>query len=806
MLLLVLTLPAAAKAQTLEELRQREQRWSLTLDTLREQIDQGEISERKSENLRARLERIIQESQAIDSLLEERLAPLRAQLDALGSPPADGELDEDARTAQTRERLNEQIRQYMGLTQRADAVTARAQSQLRDLSVLTGRQRAERFLERGPGPLLPSTWKTALSQSAKIWPTLKTLFADWWATVRPAQRGWMPYFLVLVVVLVSIGVSRFTRLWLERNYGQRDDIKNPGYPRAVLAFGVTGLGRGISPSLIAYMVWLTLRETELVTSQVEPISLGLLSVIVVYALIGQLSRAALAPSRPQWSIVPLDADQTVKAGLSMHSLAIVLAILAGLEEAGQAIREPLPEFQSVMNLIAMGLLVVFLAPFLGKWLWQPPQRLDRLESPDAEQAAQQRLPKGLALLRFILILAAAVTLAASALGYDNLSTAMMDGLLGTALIIGFGLMLHTVVLEALNSLLSAERRGVFARTLDLSQGGSESLLFWLTLLLDTCLILIVAPLILLSWGVPDTVLVYWFNQIASGIKIGDSTFEPLLILYGLAVFVGALIAVRFLRRILNDRILARTRLDVGARHSVSAATGYVGFAVAAMLAVTTMGLDLSNLAIVAGALSVGIGFGLQNVVNNFVSGLLILIERPIKVGDWIVVSGYEGTVKRISVRSTEIETFDRAEVIVPNSELVSAPVTNWTHKTRVCRVIIPVGVAYGSDTELVRNILMKAAKEHENVLSFPAPMVIFKSFGHSSLDFELRVYARDTDYYLTLINDMHFAIDKAFRDKGVEIPFPQRDLHLHDSETLAALLRKNKRRKIEKQSDAPDKK
>ena len=803
-LLIALALAPQASAQSLEELQQREQRWSLTLDTLREQIDQGEVSERKSEDLRARLERIIQESQAIDGLLKERLAPLRAQLDALGSPPGEGEPAEDAETAQTRDRLNEQISQYQGLTQRADAVTARAQSQLRNLSVLTGRQRAERFLERGPAPLSPSTWTAALSQSGDIWANLKTLLADWWAAVRPAQQGWMPYLLVLAVTLLSIGISRFTRLRLERRFGQRDDIQKPGYPRAVLAFGVTGLGRAISPSLIAYVVWLTLRETELVTSQVKPISLGLLTGIVVYALVGQLSRAALAPTRPQWSIVPLDAEQTVKAGLSMHALAIVLAILAGLSEAGQAIRDPLPEFQSVMNLIAMGLLVVFIAPLLGRWLWRPPQRLDRAESPAAEQAPQQSLPKSLGLLRLILILIVAVTLVASALGYDNLSTAMMDGLLGTALIIGFGLMLRTVVLEVLDSLLSAGRGGFLARSLDLSEGGSDSLLFWLTLLLDTCLILIAAPLVLLSWGVPDTVLVYWFTQIASGIKIGESTFEPLSILYGLAVFVGALIAVRFFKRLLNERILARTRLDVGARHSISAATGYVGFAIAAMLAVTTLGLDLSNLAIVAGALSVGIGFGLQNVVNNFVSGLLILIERPIKVGDWIVVSGYEGTVKRISVRSTEIETFDRSEVILPNSELVSSPVTNWTHKTRICRVIVPVGVAYGSDTELVKDLLLKCAKENEDVLSYPAPFIIFKEFGDSSLNFELRVYARDTDYFLTVINDLHFAIDKAFRENGVEIPFPQRDLHLRPSDALAEVLRSGRSQTVQREGGQDD--
>ena len=149
-----------------------------------------------------------------------------------------------------------------------------------------------------------------------------------------------------------------------------------------------------------------------------------------------------------------------------------------------------------------------------------------------------------------------------------------------------------------------------------------------------------------------------------------------------------------------------------------------------------------------------------------------------KVGDWVIVGGHEGTVKRISVRATEIETFDRQAVIIPNSELISAAVSNWTHKDRICRRIIEVGVAYGSDTEKVRDILLSCAAEHPNVLKQPAPFVLFRNFGDSSLNFQLRCYLSDVDYALRTPSDLHFAIDKAFREAGIEIPFPQRDLHV----------------------------
>jgi small-conductance mechanosensitive channel len=243
-----------------------------------------------------------------------------------------------------------------------------------------------------------------------------------------------------------------------------------------------------------------------------------------------------------------------------------------------------------------------------------------------------------------------------------------------------------------------------------------------------------------------------------------------------------------LRRWLAEKLRTGTRLDLGMRNAIVSGVGYSGWVLAIVIAIATVGLDLSNLALVAGALSVGVGFGLRTVVENFVAGVLLLIERPIKEGDWIVTAGYEGTVKRISVRSTEIETFDRASVILPNAELIAQPVQNWTHKSRMARIILPVGVAYGSDTANVRDILLACAEEHTQVQRYPEPYVIFQQFGESSLDFELRCYVKDTDFVLSCKSDLNFAIDKAFREQGIEIPFPQRDLHVREKTPLRVTL------------------
>jgi potassium-dependent mechanosensitive channel len=263
-----------------------------------------------------------------------------------------------------------------------------------------------------------------------------------------------------------------------------------------------------------------------------------------------------------------------------------------------------------------------------------------------------------------------------------------------------------------------------------------------------------------------------------------------------------LFVTRLFQRWLREKALQQSRLDPGIANSIDTVAGYVGIALAALLAVSYAGLDITNLAIVAGALSVGIGFGLQSIVNNFVSGLILLIERPIKVGDRIVIGDQQGLVRRISVRATEIETFDRASLIVPNSELIMGRVLNWTHRDLLGSVNVKIGVDYNSDPDRVVAILRACADAHPQVLRTPEPVAVLENFGDSALQFNLRISLPDINKASGVQSDLRIAIFKALREAGIEIPFNQVDVNVRDLDRVAQYIQERAARPSSGEAEA----
>jgi small-conductance mechanosensitive channel len=262
-------------------------------------------------------------------------------------------------------------------------------------------------------------------------------------------------------------------------------------------------------------------------------------------------------------------------------------------------------------------------------------------------------------------------------------------------------------------------------------------------------------------------------------RLGDTHVTLWAILYLVILLVLLFYLTGRLKYFIVTRVLAKSSIEIGVRQAVGSIIRYGVVAVGVVVIFETAGIDLSALTILAGALGIGVGFGLQNITNNLVSGLIILLERPIKVGDRIEVGKVVGDVLKISLRATTVRTNDNIAIIIPNSDFVSSSVTNWSYTDRDVRFNIPVGVSYNSDPEAVKKILLAVADEHSGVLKVPEPDVIFEEFGESSLNFLLRVWTRE---YITrpyiLRSELNFAIKKKFKEQGIEIPFPQRDLHI----------------------------
>jgi potassium-dependent mechanosensitive channel len=284
--------------------------------------------------------------------------------------------------------------------------------------------------------------------------------------------------------------------------------------------------------------------------------------------------------------------------------------------------------------------------------------------------------------------------------------------------------------------------------------------------------------LLLVWGVYHNFGQAWGKLTGYGIEVGQIHLSLAMVLLSLLVIYLSIQASWGLRAVLDTQVFPHTAMDRGVSDAIKKLMHYSLVFVGFLLAMSLAGVEMRNFAVLAGAFGIGIGFGLQNIVNNFVSGLILLFERPIKVGDMIVVDEDWGTVRKIGLRSTVIETFDNAELIVPNSQLIAEKVTNWTLTTTRARVILPVGVAYGSRLELVMEILKEAALNHPLVLDDPNPSTLFVGFGDSSLDFELRCYIADVSKRLSVRSELGQYVDRRFREEGVEIPFPQRDLHV----------------------------
>ena len=719
------------------------EKWELNALRAETVIETDRASIEALEKLRLQLVQWRTSFQQLQNENQDRIETIETQIESLGLKPESGKDPlEDRRVA-----LDKQLAKLNEPIVRAQEAFNRADGMISEIDTLISQRQASEFLQLGPSILNPLLWGSSLGDVFKSFATLSKETSGVLSSTYFQDQFSDRLISVLLISIFSILLFIYS--------GSISNQLNTATKRFEKVIEFLSL---CFKYLLRYLALYSLINLA------QSLSIfGIRGDLIAdnfYLWIGYFVFAFWLVERLQrsWQVSATN-NLSVK---NLRNFAIFSPLLLMAQDFGSDLaRLQLLEQQSFSVLNSA---ITVLAGIL---LWRISVLLKSVISSTATLSSLQL--KLLGFLRRILLGVAVISPLIAAIGYVNAGSAIALPMIKT-----LGLLALIVILQRLTF-------DVYAAILNKSEEEADALA---PVLLGFIITISVLPFFAIIWGTRVSSLTELWIQFQDGIKIGDSRISPLDFLTFILLFTIGYMLTRVVQSALRGSILPKTNLDSGAQNALVAGLGYIGIFIAALVSISSTGLDLSSLAIVAGALSVGIGFGLQNIVSNFVSGVILLIERPISQGDWIEVSGKMGYVRNISVRSTRIETFDRTDVIIPNADLVSGVVTNWTRGNTIGRVIIPVGVAYGTDTKKVEEILRDIISQNEHVAKDPAPGVVFQGFGADSMDFEIRAILSDVNYMLSVKSDVNHEIVKRFNKEGIEIPFAQRDVWIRNPEVL----------------------
>ena len=720
--------------------------WNATLDRIGHEVNTSKLDSIQLETLSDQAGEI--RSQAVEFAEEiETFANEARELRDAFMATTPGEAAESEQTQAQGKELAARVAQFEGWLRQANLTLARADQLLDKISSQRLAQLAKSLAERGPLPINPIVWWRAAEETMG-------LVAYTASTLRETAGGWLEPGSETGVTAASVaGIAIAAwfaallalRLALRRHW----PILTPtlGGPAtrislAVLQPAIPWLAAGIAGlSAAPIRDWLPLAGSRAVL-------MAFVAVTAVGAVNLWMLRAAIArPPAGLPSIVP-DAGYRAVAIRVYTILLTLFAIDVGLQTLTAA--------HPAVNLIAVWTLVLTVVGCV----------FCRRAVTVIEHVLTQRGGDGQKMLRLGLLLVptlvAIVSIAASVLGFAEFADYVFANTLATAAVIfaavGLRQATQEIVVRVCDIASPAGRK--LHEKLGADQPALRLAQFWLGIALDFASLLLTLIALMVVWGTGAKDAFLMLERLVEGVRVGNVTLSLADLVIAVFTFMIGVWLTRFVQRLLEQRVFPGTDLDLGVRNSLRSGLGYIGVMIAGFVAVMALGIDLSNLALVAGALSVGIGFGLQNIINNFVSGLILLIERPVKVGDWIAVGGSEGVVKRINVRSTEIITGSRASVMIPNADFLSVSVTNWTHKDKGGRLHLTFQLPAELGARGGRDLLLACAAGHPMVLSDPPPHVLLQEIG-GGYTFELEADVGDATTMRQVASDLRFAVDAA---------------------------------------------
>ena len=717
------------------------------------EISSSKDNEHALGSLRGQVEGIMYESTQIAEKLRPRLAEVKGQIEKLGAPPKDGAA-EAGPVAAERSRLNALSAAIDGAIKTSELTWVRARQQIERITDMRHELFAQSLYQRRPSPLSIALWNDVRNDIPSVINTIRYISASWVEEAKPKSAS------VMLIVILSAALYLGLR-WTFRmatSVRRRHREKTPAFFERTTAATWYAPMRAIAPIFASLLLFVGLDSLDILHYWADRVLWAGVKAVLIFSAIGAIIAAVMAPQEPDWRLVPLNDRSSTQISNVLQGIAAVYAADLALAEISRwlTLTVSVNVVQTIVaNMVLASLFIcVLLTPFTRHDM--NGHRVSRFS------------PIWLKGLLWIPVLA---IIAATFMGYVALGRFIAHQLVLTGVVIVVTGLLYLAiraltrepqesglpVADILESKfgLDAPRRQTLARLTELA--------------LSLLLLMLAVPFILLQWGFSGADIRDWFRSVFFGFEVGQFRISLAKILLGIVLFILLVLLTRLFQRWLRDVMLAPAKMDAGIAHSIDTVMGYIGTALAGLLAVSYAGFDITNLAILAGALSVGIGFGLQSIVNNFVSGLILLFERPVKVGDWIVVGGDEGIVRRISVRSTEIETFDRSSVVLPNSELIMGRVKNWTLRDAVGRTKITFNVRYDMDPAKARDLALAIALRHPDVLKSPAPFVSFDSFSGDCATLSLNIYVGDVTRGGRTKSQVSFDLLKALPEAGIEL-------------------------------------
>lgn len=704
--------------------------------------------------LRDNIDEVISKTTQTADGLRPRLSDLQAQVKRLGAPPAKDAPPETAAVAAERSRLDTQEAEVSGAIKTLEVTWWRARQAIDKITDLRLKLFVRSLTEQMSSPLFPDFWNDFQKRKAAVQWRLDYNAKDWWNAVSGQKTN----ALMLLVAVIALYLVLKTFAVRITRYRPGPNATPPTFfQRAASAAWIAPV-RAIPGVAAAFLAYAGLEYFGLLYyPTAAPVGVALLESSLVFVAVSALIVTVFAPRSHERRLMHLSDRSARRVTRLLVILTLISAIDLFLSKFAQILYLPLSMSvaQSLFTSIAFALVLIglLLTPFESN-------EMTRTRPVTRSEPLWLKLP---------LWIAAFSIIGLCLTGYIALGRFLAQQLVMTG-VVGLVAMLLYLAIRAFTRGTTTSR-GHISELLEERMGFDEvrrKQLGWLTeIVLTFGVALITVPVLLLQWGFSSADIRDWMQRAFFGFEIGSIRISIVRILIGIALFVAVVFVTRMIQRRLRENVLIAPRMDPGIANSIDTAVGYAGTSLAAVVAISYAGFNITNLAIVAGALSVGIGFGLQSIVNNFVSGLILLIERPIKVGDWIVVGSEQGTVRSISVRSTEIETFDRASLIVPNSELITGRVLNWTHRSALGRVVLKFSAGPDIDPRRVLSILGECASRHPTVLREPAPLATFDGYAATSTDYTLRVLVPDITHSLKVQSDLRIAVYEALRRSGI---------------------------------------